>query len=89
MSVCPKCKEIINFLNWNKPRNSFGTYDLQDGYEEDGNIDICQSDIIYSCPECLEELNFSEQEAKMFLIKKDELQEMIIEKSEMIEDENL
>lgn len=86
MPICPKCKEIITYLNWSEPKNCFGTYDLESGYEEDGNVDISQPNITYSCPECSEEFDFDEYEAKEFLKNKDELQEIVAEKLNKIKE---
>lgn len=78
-AVCPKCKEVVDYLYWNEEKHSFGTFDLK-GYEEDGNSDIDTPNITFSCPECEEDLEFDEEDAKDFLENKDELKQMIEKK---------
>ena len=84
MPICPNCKEKINYLNYSKNKYNGGEFSIgKDGlgeYEIDGNADLIEPQLFYSCPECSNEFNFDEDEAIEFLINKDELQEIVAEK---------
>ncbi len=91
MSICPKCKAKIDSLRqvttgiekcdifFNEKE---GWIDWKnEKFESDGIIRI------FYCPECDEELNLDDEEAEQFLLEKDELKEIIVEKIKQIEDD--
>lgn len=91
-AICPKCKEKIECLNYSRSGCDNGELSIdKDGFEEyneDSNSDLIEPELIFSCPECNEELDFSEDEAIKFLKEKDEFQELIKEKINKMKKEN-
>jgi len=87
MSICPKCKKIINHLRevrsgvegcdmfWNEKGN-YLDYENEE-FSGDGSV------LLYYCPECSEELDFNDEEAEEFLKNKDEVAEMVAKKINM------
>ena len=83
MPKCPKChKEVWKLLNYVSGEKKFDLILLEDGdthYEEVDFYEDSQTND-YECPECLEVLFGSEDEAIKFLKGQDELQQIVAEK---------
>ena len=90
--ICPKCKEIIEYLSYSSCNYRGGTISIDEKgfeeYEEDGNLDLINQDITFNCPECNEELFTDDDEAISFLKEVDELQELVVEKINKTKEKN-
>ena len=81
-AICPKCKEVIDYLCYVTTESSGGSFCLEKGvpqYEEDYRDENGDS-LIFKCPECEEELFNLRAYAIKFLRDKDELAELVAEK---------
>lgn len=81
MSICPKCKEEIDHLNFSADVETFGNYD---GYDWNTRENGEWKDEKLYCPKCDELLFTDEEKATSFLQNKDELSELVKEKIENV-----
>ncbi len=85
MSICPKCKEEIDYLNNYISGEAKYIFDGE-SYNQDGDFQNDGKVSDYECPECQEVLFTDEEKAKEFLEDKDELTEIISEKLKQIKE---
>ena len=84
MVICKECGKDINHLR--QVRTGVEECDIffnkKEGYLDWGNEEFNGDGIviIYSCPECNEELDFDDEQAEKFLKEKDVLKEIVAEK---------
>lgn len=83
MPICPKCKKIINYLEEVRTgyeRSKMFVNEDKSIWWEDEEFSGDDNVLEFYCPECNEELDFTEEEAHNFLRNKDEVAEMVAEK---------
>ncbi len=87
MSICPKCKKEIDYLNnYTSGENKYN-FD-GDNYNQDGDFQPDYKVNDFECPECSEILFTDEVKAIAFLKNEDELQSIIKEKIKQIKEKN-
>jgi DNA-directed RNA polymerase subunit RPC12/RpoP len=84
---CPKCKELISYLDYSVSKNRGGSFHPDSNYEEDYDDDS-DGGITYFCPECGEEITDDENEAYKLFEVKDELKELIDKVEEVNNEKN-
>ena len=69
MAVCPKCKKEIDYLDYCAVIHREGTFAIDDGFStfDDDYVPLSESDYVFDCPECGEELFIHSDEAEDFL----------------------